>query len=77
NRILSKIRSRVEYVYADIKSFGAGRKRTIGIERAKVLIAFANIVYNMHRYYFFFGQNEDDRLKSVQSPFLMTFRNER
>ncbi len=49
NRIISKVRSRVEHIFADIKSFGAGRIRTIGMDRARVQIALANIVYNMRR----------------------------
>lgn len=50
NKRISKIRARVEHVFADIHSFHGDMLRTIGMERAKVQISLANIVYNIRRF---------------------------
>lgn len=55
NRCLSKIRCRVEHVFADIKSFGMGRIRTIGIKRARLQIFLGNFLYNLRRTVFLKG----------------------
>jgi len=48
----SVIRSRVEHVFANQKSQTGLFIRTVGITRAKMRIALANIVYNMRRFLF-------------------------
>jgi transposase, IS5 family len=55
NNKISKIRSRAEHVFADIKSFGGDFLRTIGIERAKVQLTLVAITYNIRRYKFLQG----------------------
>lgn len=50
NMRISKIRARVEHVFADIHSFHGDMLRSIGMERAKVQISLANIVYNIRRF---------------------------
>ena len=45
----SKIRARVEHVFAVQKGPMALFIRTIGIERARTKIGMANLVYNMKR----------------------------
>ena len=51
NRRKAKIRSRVEHIFALIKSFlNGGRLRCIGIIRAKFDIGLMNLLYNMRRY---------------------------
>jgi transposase, IS5 family len=49
NKSLSRIRCRVEHVFADMKSFGGGYIRTIGKERARFQIFLGNFVYNIRR----------------------------
>ena len=46
----SKVRAFVEHVFARQKSQMGLFIRTIGIERARVKIGMANIVYNLTRY---------------------------
>jgi IS5 family transposase len=50
NKKLSKIRARVEHVFADIEKFKGDFIRTIGIERAEFQIGLTNLVYNMRRF---------------------------
>ncbi len=52
NRRFSKIRARVEHVYARMHKFGGDYIRTIGIARAKVQIGLQNLTYNIDRYRF-------------------------
>jgi IS5 family transposase len=49
NAMKSKIRSRVEHVFADQKQRMGLVVRTIGIKRAETKIGLANLVYNMRR----------------------------
>lgn len=46
----SKIRVRVEHVFAAQAQMGGHLVRTIGIARARVKIAMMNLVYNMRRF---------------------------
>jgi transposase, IS5 family len=46
----SKVRSRVEHVFAHQKGPMGLFVRTIGIARARVKIGFANLAYNMRRF---------------------------
>jgi len=51
NREKSKVRARVEHVFGHMtNSFGEIAVRSIGIGRAKCLIALKNLAYNLHRY---------------------------
>jgi IS5 family transposase len=50
NRSKSRIRARVEHVFAAINYFGGIFIRTIGKERAEFQIGFMNLAYNMTRY---------------------------
>jgi len=50
NNKRSKIRAKVEHVFAHMKHHGKLFIRTIGLERAKVKIGLANLVYNMKRF---------------------------
>ena len=52
NNAKSKIRSRVEHVFAEQKARMGLFVRTIGIARARVKIGLANLAYNMHRLVF-------------------------
>jgi len=50
NTAKSKIRARVEHVFAAINHFGGIFIRTIGIERARFQIGLMNLAYNFTRY---------------------------
>ena len=50
NKSKSKIRARVEHVFASINHFGGIFIRSIGIERAQFQIGLMNLAYNMTRY---------------------------
>jgi IS5 family transposase len=51
NRMKSKIRARVEHVFAAMtKDMGGLLVRSIGIARATIHIGLMNLVYNMRRY---------------------------
>jgi len=50
NRKRSKVRSRVEHVFAAQQAMGGKLVRTIGLERARVKVAMMNIVYNLKRW---------------------------
>jgi hypothetical protein len=52
NRAKSKIRARVEHVFAQQKAHMGLFIRTIGIKRAQTKIMLANLVYNMQRLIF-------------------------
>ncbi len=52
NAARSKVRSRVEHVFAHQKGLMALFVRTIGIERARTKIGMANLAYNLRRYVF-------------------------
>ena len=52
NRVKSKIRARVEHVFAQQKAHMALFIRTIGIKRAEAKITLANLAYNMQRLIF-------------------------
>ena len=50
NRRRSRVRARVEHVFADQVNTGGRRVRTIGLARARVAIGMANLVYNLRRW---------------------------
>jgi transposase, IS5 family len=50
NHMISKIRVRVEHVFARMKHMGADYVRSIGLKRASQHNALSNLVYNMDRY---------------------------
>ena len=52
NNAKSKIRSRVEHVFAEQKDRMGLFVRTIGIARATIKIGMANLVYNIKRFIF-------------------------
>ncbi len=62
NALKSKVRSRVEHVFAAQKDKMDLFVRTIGLARAKMKIGMANIVYNMKRLVFL------DRLAADEPP---------
>lgn len=49
NRTISRIRARVEHIFARLNQWGAHRVRTIGKVRAEVHIGICNLLYNMDR----------------------------
>ena len=49
NNLKSKVRSRVEHVFAEQKSRMGLFIRTVGIDRARTKIGLANLVYNVKR----------------------------
>jgi len=51
----SRIRVRVEHVFARINQFGGMFIRTIGKERADIQIGLMNLIYNMTRYTYIMG----------------------
>jgi IS5 family transposase len=55
NKAKSRIRARVEHVFAAMHHFGGLFIRTIGIERAKIQIGLMNFVYNLTRYTYLMG----------------------
>ncbi|WP_332307719.1 transposase [Leptospira weilii] len=55
NKHLSKVRSRVEHVFADIQSFGGKRIRCRGLARAQLQMFLSNFVYNVRRFVFLSG----------------------
>ena len=50
NTAKSKIRARVEHVFAAMTHFGGKKIRSIGIKRAEMQIGLLNLVYNIKRY---------------------------
>lgn len=50
NRRRSRVRARVEHVFADQVNTGGRRVRTIGLARARLAIGMANLVYNLRRW---------------------------
>jgi len=46
----SKIRARVEHVFASMSQYGGKTLRSIGIKRAEMQIGLLNLVYNIKRY---------------------------
>lgn len=50
NRKRSRVRSRVEHVFAAQQAMGGKRVRTIGMARARVKVAMMNIVHNLRRW---------------------------
>ena len=50
NRRRSKVRSRVEHVFAAQQAMGGKQVRTIGLARARVKVAMSNLVYNLRRW---------------------------
>jgi hypothetical protein len=52
NATKSRVRARVEHVFAHQKAVMGLFIRTIGIERAKAKITLANLAFNIHRLIF-------------------------
>ena len=52
NATKSRVRARVEHVFAHQKAVMGLIIRTIGIKRAEARITLANLAYNMHRLIF-------------------------
>ena len=50
NTAKSRIRARVEHVFATMQQFGGKTIRTIGMARAKLQIGLLNLSYNLKRY---------------------------
>jgi len=50
NTTKSRIRARVEHVFAAMNHFGGIAIRTIGIAGAKIQIGLLNLAYNLTRY---------------------------
>jgi IS5 family transposase len=50
NTAKSRIRARVEHVFAAMKHYGGRTIRTIGIARAEIQIGLLNLAYNLTRY---------------------------
>ena len=55
NKAKSKIRARVEHIFAAMQQFGGKRIRTIGIIRAEIQIGLLNLAYNLKRYTYLIG----------------------
>jgi len=55
NKHKSKIRARVEHVFAAINNLGEILIRTIGIKRAEMQIGLMNLTYNFRRYAYLMG----------------------
>lgn len=58
NKAVSRIRARIEHVFATITQFGGTLIRSIGIVRARGQIALINLVYNMKRFMFLETQRQ-------------------
>jgi IS5 family transposase len=50
NTAKSRIRARVEHVFAAMQQFGGKMIRTIGLARAEIQIGLLNLAYNLKRY---------------------------
>jgi len=55
NTAKSRIRARVEHVFARMNHFGGILIRTIGIKRAEFQIGLLNLTYNFTRYVYLMG----------------------
>jgi IS5 family transposase len=55
NTAKSRIRARVEHVFASMRQFGGKTIRTIGIARAEMQIGLLNLTYNLTRYTYLMG----------------------
>ena len=55
NTAKSRIRARVEHVFAAMQHFGGKTIRTVGIARAEIQIGMLNLVYNLTRYAYLKG----------------------
>ncbi|MDI7186071.1 IS5 family transposase [Leptospira santarosai] len=53
NTKIARIRSRVEHVFGDMKSFSNKMIRTIGLERAKFQLGLINLIFNFRRFAFY------------------------
>lgn len=52
NRVVSRVRVRIEHVFARMKQLGMDWVRSIGLKRARQHNALCNLVYNLDRYAF-------------------------
>jgi len=57
NTAKSKIRARVEHIFAAMHNFGGKTIRTIGMARAEIQIGLLNLTYNLTRYTYLMGAN--------------------
>jgi transposase, IS5 family len=55
NKVVSKVRARVEHVFGDIEKIGGDYIRSIGKRRAEVQIFLVSLTYNLRRYKFLAG----------------------
>jgi len=55
NTAKSRIRARVEHVFAAMQQFSGKTLKTIGIARAKIQIGLMNLTYNLKRYAYLMG----------------------
>jgi IS5 family transposase len=55
NTAKSRIRARVEHVFAAMQHYGGKMIRTIGIARAEIQIGLLNLTYNLTRYVYLMG----------------------
>ena len=60
NRKKSKIRAKVEHIFAGLSHMGGKLVRSIGIERASVHIGLKNLTYNFQRLVFWESQRGDN-----------------
>ena len=67
NAARSKIRARVEHVFAEQKDRMGLFIRTIGIARAEAAITLANMVYNMKRWCWLDGRIAPERPITCES----------
>ena len=59
NRERSKVRAKVEHVFGHwVNSMGGKLMRSIGKQSVKATVGLKNLVYNLKRYVFWEGQNE-------------------
>ena len=56
NTARSKVRCRVEHVFAAQEAMGGMLVRTVGMARAKVKVGMMNLTYNLRRFAFLQGQ---------------------
>ena len=55
NTAKSRIRARVEHIFATMTQFGGKTIRTIGMARAEIQIGLLNLAYNLKRYVYLVG----------------------
>jgi IS5 family transposase len=67
NRAKSKIRARVEHIFATMTQMGGSKIiRSIGIARVKMHLGLRNLTYNMKRFVFLKSQPQDNCLQNAK-----------